>query len=168
MIETAKSVVNIQDIAEASSVYRLSCLVLGSNDLSKELRLRPGTNREPLFAILGQSVVAARAVGLAILDGMYNRIGDSDGFSKQCRQAVDFGFDGKTLIHPSQVDACNIMFTPDAAAIHWAQRVISAFGESANVDKGVIQVDGTMVERLHLAQAQQTLAIAREAGVDIV
>jgi len=168
MIETGKSVANIHDIASASSEHRLSCLVLGSNDLCKELRLRPGINREPLFAILGLSVVAARSAGLAILDGVYNSIGDADGFSRQCRQAADFGFDGKTLIHPSQVDACNAAFTPDADAIRWAQRVIAAFGESANINKGAIQVDGVMVERLHLVQAQQTLSIAREAGAAIV
>src|ERR1700679_1621178 len=158
MIETTRSVLAIGDIAAAATVSRLVCLVMGTNDLAKETGSQPDKGRTPFLGILGLSVVAARAYGLAILDGVYNDLEDLAGFAQECRQAVAFGFDGKTLIHPRQIEGCNATFSPDAEAIAWAERVIRAFEEPANADKGALRVDGKMVERLHLEQARRVLA----------
>jgi citrate lyase subunit beta/citryl-CoA lyase len=107
--------------------------------------------------------MAARAYGLAVLDGVYNDIDDLEGFSLQCRQAREFGFDGKTLIHPKQIEPCHTAFMPDAASIEAARRIIAAFADPANAGRGALRVDGRMVERLHLVQAQRTLALAGRA-----
>jgi citrate lyase subunit beta/citryl-CoA lyase len=161
MIETAKSIVCLNEIAAAVATTRLACLVLGTNDLAKELGAHPDVQRAPFLGLLGLSVVAARAHGLAVLDGVYNQLDDMPGFEAQCRQGRDFGFDGKTLIHPRQIEPCNAVFTPDGAAIAWAQRIVSAFQDPANAGKGALRIDGSMVERLHLEQAQRTLVSRR-------
>lgn len=158
MVETARAVLRLDDLAAAPG---LAALVMGTNDLAKELRATPGHDRLPFHGFLAHTVAAARAHGLAAIDGVCNAIDDADGFAAECEQGAAFGFDGKTLIHPSQVAPCNAAFSPTAAAIARARRVVAAFAESDAADQGVIRVDGAMVERLHWEQAQQTLAIAR-------
>jgi citrate lyase subunit beta / citryl-CoA lyase len=165
MIETAKSIVHVNEIAAASARTRLTCLVMGTNDLAMELGAHLNPSREPVLGILGLSVVAARAHELAILDGVFNSLDDEAGFDAQCRQGAAFGFDGKTLIHPRQISACNAAFTPDAAAVTWAERILSCFQEPENAGKGAIKVDGRMVERLHLSQARRILAAARRSDI---
>ncbi|MES2904085.1 MAG: CoA ester lyase [Pseudomonadota bacterium] len=155
MIETTASLFRLDEIAKAS---RLAALVMGTNDLAKEMGAQPGPDRLPFVGALGLAVAAARAHGIAILDGVYNEIDDDAGFVAQARQAVEFGFDGKTLIHPRQIDPCNAAFLPDAAAIAWARRIIAAFDEPESASKGAIRVDGKMVERLHLHHARRVLA----------
>jgi citrate lyase subunit beta/citryl-CoA lyase len=160
MIETARSILRLEDIAATAECGRLSCFVMGTNDLAKEMRATLTADRQVFAGLLAMSVAAARAFGLSILDGVYNDLEDEAGFVAQCAQGVAFGFDGKTLIHPRQIAPCNRAFTPDAAAIAWAERVVSAFNEPGNAGKGAIRVDGRMVELLHLAQARQTLSLA--------
>lgn len=160
MIETARSLFRLEQIAASSENGRLSGFVMGTNDLAKELGASPGTARLPFLGMLGMAVAAARAYGLVILDGVYNSLDDAAGLQEQCRQAVEFGFDGKTLIHPGQIEICNAAFNPNAEAIAWAERIIAAFDTSENANKGAIRVDGKMVERLHLVQARRTLSMA--------
>lgn len=157
MIETAASLFRLDEIAAADG---LAALVMGTNDLAAELGADPGTDRLPLVGALGLAVAAARANGVAILDGVFNAIDDDDGFAAEARQSVAFGFDGKTLIHPRQIDPCNAAFTPDAEAIARARRILAAFDAPENAAKGAIRIDGKMVERLHLDRAKQVLAAA--------
>jgi citrate lyase subunit beta/citryl-CoA lyase len=105
-------------------------------------------------------VTAARAHGIAVIDGVFNAIGDAEGLARQCAQGADFGFDGKSLIHPGQIGPANAAFSPTAEEIGWARSVVAAFALPENADKGVVKVDGKMTERLHLAQAQRALAVA--------
>lgn len=160
MIETARSVLRLDEIASAASGGPLACLVVGSNDLAKETFFELDVDRQPLQAVLTQVVIAARAHGLAALDGVCNALDDEQGFARQCRQARAFGFDGKTLIHPAQIAACNAAFTPDPTAVAAARRLIEAFDAPENRDKAVLRVDGRMVERLHLVEARRTLVMA--------
>ena len=160
MIETCRSIFNVHDIAEQSSASRLECFVMGTNDLAKEMRARQTPGREPFLGALGLSVAAARAFGLTILDGVHNGLEDEAGLEAVCRQGADFGFDGKTLIHPKQVDICNRVFSPSEDEVSWARAVITAFNQPENRGKGAIRVDGKMAERLHLAQAERTVAVA--------
>lgn len=162
MIETARAIGKLDDIASSAKRGRLACFVMGPNDLAKEMRAQPGPGREAFLGILGLAVAAARGYGLSILDGVYNAIDDEEGLANQCRQAVEFGFDGKTLIHPRQIDICNAAFTPDAEALAWARRILAAFEEPENQGKGAIRVDGRMVERLHLVEARRMLAMVGE------
>jgi citrate lyase subunit beta/citryl-CoA lyase len=159
MIETAQSVFRLEDIAATARDTRLSCLVVGSNDLAKELRMTPGTLRAPLTGFLGLTVAAARCHDIAVLDGVFNDFQDAEGFAQQCRQGAEFGFDGKTLIHPNQIEACNRTFSPTAESLAWARRVTSEFAKPENAARGALRLDGAMVERLHLAQAERLLAV---------
>jgi len=159
MIETAIGVFRLEEIAAAAAQTRLECLVVGSNDLAKEMRMTLDAQRAPLAAVLGLTVAAARAHGLAVLDGVYNAFDDDAGFAAQCRQGADGGFDGKTLIHPRQVAPCNAAFSPSAAELERAKRIVDAFARPENAGRGALSVDGAMVERLHLAQAERLLAI---------
>ncbi|MDQ2892282.1 MAG: CoA ester lyase [Pseudomonadota bacterium] len=161
MVETARAVLRLDDLAAAPG---LAALVMGTNDLAKELRANPGRDRLPFHGFLAQTVAAARAHGLAAIDGVCNAIDDAGGFAAECDQGARFGFDGKTLIHPSQVAPCNAAFSPTADAIARARRIVAAFAAPDAADQGVIRVDGAMVERLHLEQARQTLAIAAAIG----
>lgn len=160
MIETAKSIFCLNEIGAAAANGRLAGFVVGTNDLAKEMGARLDVPRTAFTGMLGLMVAAARAHGLIILDGVFNDLSDMDGFESQLRQSVTFGFDGKTLIHPSQVGPCNQIFTPSAQEVAWAKRVIEAFDDPANADKGAIRVDGQMVERLHLHQAGRTIAMS--------
>ena len=157
MIETATSLFRLDEIAGADG---LEGLVMGTNDLAKETGARLGGERLPFVGVLGLAVAAARAHGIVVLDGVFNDIDDEQGFAAEARQAADFGFDGKTLIHPRQVAPCNAAFSPDAAEIAWSRRILAAFDEPGNEAKGAIRVDGQMVERLHLHRARKVLAAA--------
>jgi len=158
MIETPLAILNIAALAGAGG--RLAGFVMGTNDLIKELRGQHTPDRANLSAALGLSVAAARAHGLAAIDGVFNDIQDADGFAHQCRQARSFGFDGKTLIHPSQVAPCNAIFAPSADEIAAARQVIAAFDLPENKGKGAIKLDGRMVELLHAEIARRTVALA--------
>ena len=162
MMETPMAMLSASSIAAiaADSTSRLEALVLGLNDLAKETRGKLMPGRAAFTHWLATCVAAARAHGCDVLDGVYNDIKDLDGFREECRQGLEFGFDGKTLIHPSQIDICNEVFAPTAAEIAHAKAVIAAFGRPENAGKGVLQIDGKMVELLHAQMAKRTLAIA--------
>ena len=165
MMETPLAMLNAREIAAAAldPATRLAGFVMGTNDLAKETRARIVPGRAPMLPWLTACVAAARAYGLAILDGVYNELGDLEGFSAECRQARDLGFDGKTLIHPQQIAPCNAAFSPAPEEVAWARKIIAAFDLPENAGKGVIQIEGRMVERLHAEMARQVVAIA-EAG----
>lgn len=160
MIETGRSLFRLDEIAAASETTRLSCWVMGTNDLAKEMRARQTPGREPFHAALGLAVAAARAYGLSILDGVYNGLEDDAGLEAVCEQGVDFGFDGKTLIHPRQVEICNRVFSPSADEVAWSRAVIAAFALPENAGKGAIRVEGRMAELLHLTQAERLVQVA--------
>jgi citrate lyase subunit beta/citryl-CoA lyase len=162
MIETPAAIFNVNALAAEAhdSETRLAGFVMGTNDLAKETRARIVPGRLPILAWLSTCVLAARAHNIDILDGVYNDIGNAQGFAAECAQARDMGFDGKTLIHPSQIDACNAAFTPTEAEVAEARAVIAAFEQPENRDKGVLQIEGRMVERMHMVAARRTVAIA--------
>jgi citrate lyase subunit beta/citryl-CoA lyase len=162
MMETPLAMLNAGDIAAAAldSETRLAGFVLGTNDLAKDTRARLVPGRAPMLPWLMTCVAAARAFGLSILDGVYNDLGNAEGFVAECRQALDLGFDGKTLIHPRQIEPCNEAFSPTPEEVAVARKMIAAFDLPENENKGVIQIDGRMVERLHAEMARQTVAIA--------
>jgi citrate lyase subunit beta/citryl-CoA lyase len=160
MIETCQAILTLNDLGRASDELGVAAWVIGANDLAKEMHCRPGPGRAPLMTALSLSVTAARAHGIAILDGVFNEIADADGFTAECRQAADLGFDGKTLIHPSQIGPANEAFAPPPAEVAWARTVAAAFEAPEARGAGVIKVEGRMVERLHLEQARRTLALA--------
>lgn len=160
MIETPLSLFRLESIAATAATTRLRAFVMGTNDLAKETGATLDAMRTAFTGALGLAVAAARAHGLLILDGVYNRLDDDEGLEAQTRQAVLFGFDGKTLVHPRQIAVCHRAFAPDDAAINLARRIISAFDTPENQAKGAIQLDGQMVERLHLEGARRTLAMA--------
>lgn len=162
MIETPLAIFNILEIAAAArdSETRLAGFVMGTNDLAKDTRARLVPGRTPMLAWLSMCVAAARIHGIDILDGVYNDIGNADGFAKECTQGVELGFDGKTLIHPSQIEPCNNAFSPSPADVAQARKMIAAFDLPENKGKGVVSIDGRMVERLHADMARRTVAIA--------
>jgi citrate lyase subunit beta/citryl-CoA lyase len=162
MMETPLAILQAGAIAAtaADPAARLDVLVMGLNDLAKETRARFTPGRPAMTPWLAICTVAARAHGVDIIDGVYNDIADLDGFRRECEQGRDMGLDGKTLIHPSQIDICNDVFAPTRAEIDAASAIIAAFDEPTNKDKGVIQIDGRMVERLHADMARRTLSIA--------
>ncbi len=159
MMETPRGILHAEEIASASP--RLACFVMGTNDLVKDLRARHTPMRLPMLVALGATMLAARASGLAILDGVYNDIQDAEGFRASCVQGLEMGFDGKTLIHPSQVEPCNDVFAPTAADLAMAGKIVTAFEQARAAGKGVVTVDGRMIENLHVEQAQRQLALAR-------
>jgi citrate lyase subunit beta/citryl-CoA lyase len=162
MMETPLAMLNVREIAAAAldSETRLSGFVMGTNDLAKDTRARLVPGRQPMLPWLMSCVAAARAYGLDILDGVYNDLGNETGFKEECLQAVDLGFDGKTLIHPKQIAPCNEAFSPTLEEVTNARKMIAAFDLPENENKGVIQIDGRMVERLHAEMARRTVAIA--------
>ena len=133
---------------------------MGTNDLAKDTRARILPGRAPMLPWLMKCVAAARAYGIDILDGVYNELGNAEGFAAECAQARDLGFDGKTLIHPQQIAPCNAAFSPTEEEVAWARKIIAAFDQPENAAKGVLQIDGRMVERLHADMARRTVAIA--------
>ncbi len=162
MMETPLAMLNARDIAAAAldADTRLAGFVMGTNDLAKDTRARILPGRTPMLPWLMICVAAARAFGLDILDGVYNDLGYAEGFAAECAQARDLGFDGKTLIHPQQIAPCNAAFSPNDDEVAWARKIIAAFNQPDNAAKGVIQIDGRMVERLHADMARRTVAIA--------
>jgi citrate lyase subunit beta/citryl-CoA lyase len=157
MIETPIAMLHAEEVSRASE--RLTVLVMGTNDLAKELQAEHVPGRQPLLTGLALSLLAARATGKAILDGVYNDIRDPEGFEAECVQGRQMGFDGKTLIHPSQLEPCNRVFAPTADEIDRAQRLIEAFEQAQADGRGVVTVDGRLVENLHVDQARRTLAV---------
>jgi citrate lyase subunit beta / citryl-CoA lyase len=158
MLETPVATLRAEDICAASE--RLTVLVMGTNDLAKELQAENVSGRQPLLAGLGLCLLAARAAGKVILDGVYNDIADAEGFEAECRQGRQLGFDGKTLIHPAQLESCNRVFAPAADEVERATRIIEAFEQAQAEGQGVVTVDGRMIENLHVDQARRTLALA--------
>jgi len=139
---------------------RLAGFVFGPNDISRETRIRMQPGRAAMIPMITHCILATRAHGLEILDGPYSDFSNVDGFALECAQARDLGFDGKTLIHPGQIVACNAIFTPPAEEVAHARKIITAFERPENASRGAIQLDGQMVERLHAEMAKRTIAIA--------
>lgn len=157
MVETPRAVLQIAELAAAEG---LAALIVGTNDLAKEMRAAMTPGREAFLAALSMTVTAARANGLAAIDGVFNDLGDDEGFEAECAQGRALGFDGKTLIHPRQVGPCNRTFAPGEAELARARAIVAAFEDPANSGKGVLRVAGGMVERLHLEEARRLLALA--------
>ncbi|MGQ0838241.1 HpcH/HpaI aldolase/citrate lyase family protein [Actinokineospora sp.] len=162
MVETPIAMLHAHAIAAASE--RLTVLVMGTNDLAKELHAEHVPGRAPLLGGLSLALLAARATGKVILDGVYNDVRDLDGFAAECVQGRQFGFDGKTLIHPGQLELCNRIFAPSEAEIAHSERVIEAFEAAAREGRGVVTVDGRMIENLHVDNARRILAVAAAIG----
>lgn len=160
MIEMPLAVLNLAEIGAMADSTRLSAFVLGFNDLAKEMRAEPDASRSIFMTALSQTIMTARAHDLVALDSVYNDFTDPAGLEKECRQAKAFGFDGKTLIHPVQIDITNREFSPDNGKIAEAQAIIAAFKDPKNSGKGAISIDGKLTELLHLEQAKQTIALA--------
>jgi citrate lyase subunit beta / citryl-CoA lyase len=163
MIETPRAILDISAIARACAETpgaRLDCFVLGTNDLIKETHAEIDSKRTAALYWLSSAVTAARAYNLAVLDGVFNAFKDLDGLERECQQGRMLGFDGKTLIHPDQVHAANRVFAPSETDVAWARKIIAAFALSENAGKGVITLDGRMVELLHGEMARRTVAIA--------
>jgi citrate lyase subunit beta / citryl-CoA lyase len=160
MIETCSAMFRLDALGAESVNVGVEAWVIGTNDLAKEMRCQLTVDREPLITALSLSLMAARAHRLTIIDGVFNDIGDEAGLARQCAQAAAFGFDGKSLIHPSQIAAANAAFTPDASAVAWARTVVGAFEQPESAGRGVLKVDGRMVERLHYAEAQRLISVA--------
>jgi citrate lyase subunit beta / citryl-CoA lyase len=158
MIETPRGVLRAAEVAAASP--RLSCLVAGTSDLVKDLRARPAAGRTEVLVSLSLVVLAARANGLAALDGVHLDLADDAGFAEACRQGRDLGFDGKTLIHPRTIAVANQAFSPDAAELASARRIIEAHAAAEAAGRGVVVVDGRLVESLHVAEARRVVALA--------
>lgn len=157
MVETPRAIFDVRDIAGHA---RVTVLVMGTNDLVKELRAEAASQRFALVPHLAQAVLGAREAGKIILDGVYNDVRDPDGFTQEAIQGRQLGFDGKTLIHPSQVDLANEVWAPSQSDIEYSQRVIEAFDDAVSHGKGVITVDGRMIENLHVDNARRVLAVA--------
>ena len=160
MVETCAALLALPALAEGAGAFGLTALVAGTNDLAKQMRCRPDGARTPLLPVLSQIVVAARAAGIIALDGVCNALGDAKRLAAECAQGAMLGFDGKTLIHPGQIDAANAAFGPSAEELAWAREVVAAFADPTNADKGAIRLGEAMVERLHLAEAERVLAEA--------
>jgi citrate lyase subunit beta/citryl-CoA lyase len=162
MIETPLAILNAHAIARLAThaSSRMGAWVIGTNDLVKELRAAHTPTREPLLTALSMALLAARAYGIAVLDGVHNDFRDLAGLEDSCRQGLAMGFDGKTLIHPTQIAPCNLIYSPTDEAVRHARAVIAAFDLPENRGKGVLSVDGRMVELLHADIARQTLEIA--------
>lgn len=160
MIEMPRALFSLDEIAAAAQRTRLTTFVMGTNDLAKEMRaINDPPQRTAFQTALSLSVAAARAYDLVAIDGVFNGIGDEDGLAAECRQGRLLGFDGKTLIHPSQLAATNAIFAPAPADVEQAEAVIAAFGDPANAGKGVLRVNGKMTELLHLDEARRTVAV---------
>ena len=162
MMETPLAMLNAAAIGACGQdpAVRLSCFVMGTNDLAKETRARLTPGRAAMTPWLMTCVAAARAGGIDILDGVYNAFQDEEGFAAECAQGVDMGMDGKTLIHPKQIAPCHAAFSPSEEEVAWARKINSLFDEPENAGKGAIQVDGKMVERLHADMGKRVIAIA--------
>lgn len=162
MVETPIAMLHAEEIASSSE--RLTVLVMGTNDLAKELHAEHVPGRAPLLGGLSLALLAARAAGKEILDGVYNDVADLGGFQDECIQGRQLGFDGKTLIHPTQIEPCNNAFAPSEEEITLSRRIIEAFEEAQHEGRGVVTVDGRMIENLHVDNARRVLAVAQAIG----
>ena len=158
MLETPRGILNAPGIAAASA--RVTALVMGTSDLTKDLHARVTRDRFPLLTSLQVCVLAARSTGITALDGVHLDLDDDVGFAAACRQAADFGFDGKTLIHPKQIVTANEVFAPAAGEVDWARRVIAAHADAIARGHGVVVLDGRLIENLHVDDARRVLALA--------
>jgi len=158
MMETPLGMLHAEQIAFASP--RVGGFVMGTSDLAKDLKALHTPDRLPFLPSLGLCLLAARAAGIAILDGVHLDLNDDDGFAVACRQGVEFGFDGKTLIHPKTIAAANLAFSPTEQEIDWAKRIIGAHAEAEKAGKGVVLVDGRLIENLHVESARDLVAMA--------
>lgn len=158
MMETPRGILNADEIAQASK--RLVCLVMGTSDLVKELNAEHTVQRLPVLTSLSLCVLAARAAGLAIVDGVHLDLSDEEGFADHCRQGRELGFDGKTLIHPKTIAKANEVFAPSAEEVAEANRIIEAHAEAVREGKGVVVLDGKLIENLHVETAKRTVALA--------
>jgi citrate lyase subunit beta/citryl-CoA lyase len=158
MIETPRGVLNAEAIAGASP--RVACFVMGTSDLAKDLHAQHTRERLPMVTSLGLCILAARAYGLAILDGVHLDLEDMAGFEQACRQGLDFGFDGKTLIHPKTIEIANRVFAPSAAEVAWAEKIIAAHAAAVAEGKGIVVVDGKLIENLHVLNARRVVDMA--------
>ncbi len=161
MVETPAAVLNATALARtaADPASRLDVLVMGTNDLAKDTRAKARPGRASMATWLSICVAAARCQDLDILDGVYNAIDDIEGLRAECEQGRDFGMDGKTCVHPAQVEVCNEVFCPAADELDWARKVVAAFGHPDGASRSVLRVEGQMVERLHVAAAQRLLVL---------
>lgn len=157
MIETPRGVLAAAEIARACDV---TCLVMGTSDLTKDLHALATADRLPLLLALQTGVLAARAAGIAVLDGVHLDLADAAGFAAACRQGRELGFDGKTLIHPNQIAAANAAFGPSPAEVEQARRIVDAFARARAAGAGVAVLDGRLVEALHVREAERILALA--------
>jgi citrate lyase subunit beta / citryl-CoA lyase len=162
MIETPLAILQARSIASTAQDVdtRLSCFVMGTNDLAKETRTRLVPGRAPMLPWLMSALAAARAYDLDIIDGVYNDLSDPEGFRAECEQARDLGFDGKSLVHPNQVEAANTLFAPSPEELERARAILAAFDKPENAARGAISLDGRMVERLHADMARRVVALA--------
>ncbi|HMH50870.1 MAG TPA: CoA ester lyase [Candidatus Acidoferrum sp.] len=158
MLETPRGILNAASIATASP--RVTALVMGTSDLTKDLHARHTRDRVPLLMSLELCVLAARAAGIAALDGVHLDLADDAGFEAACRQAADLGFDGKTLIHPKTIAKANEVFAPAPADVEWSRRVIAAHAEAVAQARGLVVLDGRLIENLHVEEAQRIVALA--------
>ena len=158
MLETPRGILDARSIATATP--RVGALVMGTSDLTKDLRARHTPDRAPLSTSLGLCVLAARAAGVAALDGVHLDLDDEEGYAAAGRQAADMGFEGTTLIHPKQIDAANAAFSPSETDVEWARRVVTAHGEAQAQGLGVVLLDGRLIENLHVEDAHRVLALA--------
>ena len=161
MIETPKGILNVGDIAKEAEHMALSAFVVGTNDLAKEMRVTAQADRSNFLFALSSIATAALAYGITPIDGVYNSITDTEGLAAECEHGIQLGFKGKTLIHPSQLETANTLFAPSDEEVAEAQAIVDAFELPENAGRGVITVDGKMVEILHLLSAQELLARAR-------
>ena len=158
MMETPRGILHAEEIAGAS--HRMGGFVMGTSDLAKDLHALHTRERLPMLGSLALCLLAARAAGIDILDGVHLDLGDDDGFVQACRQGVELGFDGKTLIHPKQIGPANQAFAPSAEQTEWSKRVIAAHAEARGLGKGVVVLDGRLIENLHVTEAERVVALA--------
>jgi citrate lyase subunit beta/citryl-CoA lyase len=159
MMETPLGMLHAEEIAEASP--RIGALVMGTSDLAKDLYAAHTRDRLPMITALGLCMLAARAAGIAILDGVHLDLGDDEGFAYSCRQGKELGFDGKTLIHPKTIDVANEVFGPSEEEVEWSRTIIAAHAEAEKEGKGIVVVDGKLIENLHVLNAERVVAMAK-------
>ena len=158
MMETPLGMLHAEEVAGAHE--RVACLVMGTSDLAKDLHAAHTRDRLPLLASLSLCLLAARAHGIAIIDGVHLDLGDAEGFAYSCRQGQEMGFDGKTLIHPKTIDVANQVFAPSDDDVAWSKRIIEAHGEASAAGQGVVLVDGQLIENLHVEAAHRLVDLA--------
>jgi citrate lyase subunit beta/citryl-CoA lyase len=159
MMETALGMLHAEEISHASP--RVGALVMGTSDLAKDLQCAHTPDRIPFMTSLGLCMLAARAAGIGILDGVHLNLDDDEGFKDSCKQGAELGFDGKTLIHPKTIDAANKIFAPSKDVIEWSEKIIAAHAEAAKEGKGIVVVDGQLIENLHVLNAERLVAMSK-------